>query len=277
MKINSCFFYRVFASLFLLFFIEKASAQIEVSVPFNDGFVGLIGNNTQEANNIQRFSTLSIAKISFVQSTNSGRFELTQGNDISGSLRVQMLNGQKFDIAGSLVWRVNSGNTNVLLGFIAGSSVSLNLSSYGGPSYLIQGGNATGKSNFGLKLNGAVYTLPNTGGNVSGNAATGNTALTDLNNYLDALPRVVSPNPATFPLSATNNDPGDFYLTGFNSSATLLCAIGLVNPPNNVTFNITTTTGLTAATGYTLTGDKTRLAFTGTQANINNALASRGV
>jgi len=277
MKSYSYLLNRVFVFLFLFFIVEKISAQIEISVPFNNGFVGLIDNNPQQANNIQQFSTLSIAKISFVQSTNSGRFELTQGNDIAGLLRVQMLNGQKFDIAGSLVWRVNSGNTNVLLGFIAGSSVSLNLSSYGGPNYLIQGGNVSGKSNFGLKLNGANYTLPNSGGSVSGNAATGNTALTDLNNYLDALPRVVSPNPATFPLSATNNDPGDFYLTGFNQSATLLCAIGLVNPPNNVTFNITTTTGLTPATGYTLTGDKTRLAFTGTQANINNALASLAV
>jgi len=104
---------------------NHASAQIEVSVPFDDGFIGVIGSNPQQANNIQRFSTLSIAKISFVQTTNSGRFELTQGNDVVGALRIQMINGRKFDIGGSLVWRENAGNTNVVLGFLASSSVSV--------------------------------------------------------------------------------------------------------------------------------------------------------
>jgi gliding motility-associated-like protein len=273
----SDFLKKVFSVLILFNTFFSASAQVEVSVPFNDGFVGLIGNNVQQANDIKLFTTLSISKISFVQTTNSGRFELTQGNDIAGSIRIQMTNGKKFDIPGSLVWRVNNGNTNVLLGFIAGSSVSLNLSTYGGPNYTVAGGNAGGNSNFGLKLNAVTYTLPNTGGTLSGNAATGNTALADLNNYLDQLPRVIAPNPTNFPLSATNNNPGDFQLVGFNSNATLLCAIGLLNPPNGVTFNLSTTSGITAATGYTLSGDKTRLAFTGTQANINAALASMSV
>jgi hypothetical protein len=48
----------------------------------------------------------------------------------------------------------------------------------------------------------------------------------------------------------------------------------LVNPPSGTTFNLTTITGLTAASGFTLSGNKTRLVVTGTMSNINNALQS---
>ena len=117
------------AALFFLSFFQVAQAQIEVSVPFDDGFIGLVGSNSNQATNIQRFATLNIAKAFFIQTTNSGRFEFSQGNDIGGTLRLQMTNGSKVDIAGSLNWRENTGNTNVLLGFLANSNVSLNLSS----------------------------------------------------------------------------------------------------------------------------------------------------
>lgn len=268
----------LFQLLFLILFsIVRVNAQVEVSVPFNDGFIGEIGTNTQQANNIQRFSTLNISKASFVQTTNSGRFELSQGNDILGTLRLQLTNGKKIDMAGSLVWRVNSGNTNQLLGFLANSSVSLNLSSYGGPNYLIQGGTATGKSNFGFKLNGTNLSLPATGGSLSGNAATGSSALANLNAYLDSYPRVISPNPANFTLNTANQDPGDFSIAGFNANDVVLLSIGLVNPPAGATFSLSTTTGLTRSTGYTSWTGLTRISFTGTPANINNALASLSV
>lgn len=94
---------------FALLFFTSVFSQIEVSVPFNDGFIGLIGNNTNSATNIKRFSTLGIAKVQFVQTTNSGRFELSQGNDIKGKLLLQLTNGRKVDISGALNWRVNSG------------------------------------------------------------------------------------------------------------------------------------------------------------------------
>jgi hypothetical protein len=53
-----------------------------------------------------------------------------------------------------------------------------------------------------------------------------------------------------------------------------LASISLVNPPTGTTFVLNTTTGLTAASGFTLVGNKTRLVVTGTMANINAALAS---
>ena len=250
-----------------------AKSQIEVSVPFDDGFIGLVGTNTQQANSIQRFSTLTVARAFFVQSTASGRFE-NQGNDVLGTLRLQLNNGNKINIPGALVWRINSGSTNNVFGFVANSSVSLNLNSYGGPSYTINGGTATGKSNFGFKLNNSGYSLQATGGTESGNAASGQTAIADLNAYLDALPRVTAPAAVNFALNTANQDPGDFSLTGFNSTATLLCAVGLVNPPAGTAFNFTVNSGLTLSTGYSSWTGLTRVSFTGTQANINAALAS---
>ncbi len=268
-------------SAFLLLFVAAlqlpvslhAQQTIEVSVPFDDGFIGLIGQNTQQANSIQRFSTLTISRAYFVQRTASGRFE-NQGNDIPGTLRLQLNNGSKVDLPGALVWRINSGNTNELLGFVANSSVSVNLNTYGGPNYTIQGGTANGNSNFGFKLNNSTYTLQATGGSESGNAANIDVAL--LNGYIDAIPRVIAPSPRNFNLSTANQDPGDFSLVRF-PNGTLLCSIGLVNPPAGTTFNLSVTSGLTRSTGYTSWTGLTRISFTGTQTDINAALASMSV
>jgi hypothetical protein len=85
---------------------------------------------------------------------------------------------------------------------------------------------------------------------------------------------VSAPDSKSFTQSTAGQDASGFVLSGFNSTATLLASISLVNPPTGTTFNLTTTTGLTAASGFTLAGNKTRLVVTGTMANINNALAS---
>jgi hypothetical protein len=85
---------------------------------------------------------------------------------------------------------------------------------------------------------------------------------------------VTAPDAKEFTINTTGQNASGFSLSGFNSTATLLCAIGLPTAPAGTTFNLTTTTGLTPASGYTMSGNKTRLAFTGTQANINNALAT---
>ena len=85
---------------------------------------------------------------------------------------------------------------------------------------------------------------------------------------------VSAPEPKSFTINTAAQDASGFSLSGFNSTATLLCAIGLPSAPTGTTFYLTTTTGLTPASGYTMSGNKTRLAFTGTMANINNALAT---
>jgi hypothetical protein len=85
---------------------------------------------------------------------------------------------------------------------------------------------------------------------------------------------VSAPDSKSFLPSASGQDASGFVLSGFNSTATLLASISLVNPPSGTTFTLSTTTGLTAASGFTLSGNKTRLVVIGTMSNINNALAS---
>jgi hypothetical protein len=85
---------------------------------------------------------------------------------------------------------------------------------------------------------------------------------------------VSAPEPKSFTQSTNGQDASGFVLSGFSATSTLLTSISLVNPPSGTTFNLGITTGLTAASGFTLSGNKTRLVVTGTMANINTALAS---
>jgi hypothetical protein len=85
---------------------------------------------------------------------------------------------------------------------------------------------------------------------------------------------VSAPDSKSFLQSTTGQDASGFVLSGFGSTTTLLASISLVNPPSGTTFVLNTTTGLTAASGFTLSGNKTRLVVTGTMADINTALAS---
>jgi hypothetical protein len=84
---------------------------------------------------------------------------------------------------------------------------------------------------------------------------------------------ITAPPGRTYQVSTAGQDASGFSISGFTTE-TLLTSIGFVNPPAGVTFSITTTTGLTFTTGYNSWANQTRLSFTGTQANINNALAS---
>jgi hypothetical protein len=85
---------------------------------------------------------------------------------------------------------------------------------------------------------------------------------------------VSAPDSKSFIPSTTAQDGSGFQLSGFNATSTLLTSISLINPPSGTTFYLNTTTGLAAASGFTLTGNKTRLVVTGTMASINTALAS---
>ena len=84
---------------------------------------------------------------------------------------------------------------------------------------------------------------------------------------------VSAPLGRTYQVSTNNQDASGFIINGFNSEV-LLTSIGLVNPPAGTTFSITTTAGLSFASGYNTWSNITRISFTGTQANVNNALAS---
>jgi hypothetical protein len=75
-------------------------------------------------------------------------------------------------------------------------------------------------------------------------------------------------------VNTAGQDASGFSLSGFSATSTLLASISLVNPPAGTIFYLNTTAGLTAASGFTLSGNKTRLVVTGTMASINTALSS---
>ena len=85
---------------------------------------------------------------------------------------------------------------------------------------------------------------------------------------------VSAPDSKSFIPSTTAQDASGFSLSGFSATSTLLASISLVNPPTGTTFYLNDTRGLVAASGFTLSGNKTRLVVTGTMASINTALAS---
>ena len=85
---------------------------------------------------------------------------------------------------------------------------------------------------------------------------------------------VSAPDSKSFIPSTTAQDGSGFVLSGFTATSTLLASISLINPSTNTTFYLNETRGLIAASGFTLTGNKTRLVVLGTMADINTALAS---
>ena len=85
---------------------------------------------------------------------------------------------------------------------------------------------------------------------------------------------VNSPSASSYNQSTSNQSASGFSISGFNTSSTLLITIGLVNPPSGTSLRLNTTTGISASIGYNLTSNFTRISFTGTQTNINNALSS---
>ena len=85
---------------------------------------------------------------------------------------------------------------------------------------------------------------------------------------------ITQPTARKFELNVSGQACSGFVLNGFTSTDILLASIGFINPPSGTTFNLTTTTGLSPASGFTLSGNKSKLVFTGTMANINNALAT---
>jgi len=88
---------------------------------------------------------------------------------------------------------------------------------------------------------------------------------------------VTAPPPPSFALSTLHQEPGDFVISGFGESDTILVAIGFVNPPAGVSFDLPTHTRLTESFGYTFSGGKTQISFTGTMADANTALAAMRV
>ena len=95
-----------------------------------------------------------------------------------------------------------------------------------------------------------------------------------LTSFLGFGQSVSAPDSKSFLPSTNGQNANGFVLSGFSATSTLLASISLVNPPTGTTFFLDTNRGLIAASGFTLTGNKTRLVVMGNMADINTALAS---
>ena len=93
-----------------------------------------------------------------------------------------------------------------------------------------------------------------------------------LTSFLGFGQSVSAPDSKSFIPSTTAQDGSGFSLSGFGATETLLASISLINPSAGTTFYLNRLDGLTPASGFTLSGNKTRLVVTGTMANINLAL-----
>ena len=93
-----------------------------------------------------------------------------------------------------------------------------------------------------------------------------------LTSFLGFGQSVSAPNSKSFTPSTIGQDASGFSVNGFSSTDILLTSISLINPSTGTTFYLSRLDGLTPASGFTLNGNKTRLVFTGTMANVNIAL-----
>jgi hypothetical protein len=83
---------------------------------------------------------------------------------------------------------------------------------------------------------------------------------------------VSAPDSKSFLPSTSGQNASGFLLNGFSSTDVVLASISLVEYPTGTTFYLSAFSGLTAASGFTLTGNKTRLVVTGSMNSINQAL-----
>ncbi len=87
--------------------------------------------------------------------------------------------------------------------------------------------------------------------------------LVDQDVYTTVFPGVgLQADSKSFIPSANGQDGSGFVLSGFGATETLLASISLINPSTGTTFYLNTTTNLIAASGFTLSGNKTRLVVT---------------
>ena len=201
--------------LFIALFFYSNETNAQVSLTFTNGYLGTQGSNTNQANNILTFSTLGIARASFSQPDNgSGTFGGTQGNDLSGTIKLYLNSGTVITLAGALNWRETTGSTVEVFGFIfdPGQSATINYGS--GQTYSITGGSTPSSSTtMGLKAYASAFTFVDNS-NRSGNAAT-----SGLLNALNA-ELANTPQPTSVVLASSNVTEGQNLVYTVTLSAT---------------------------------------------------------
>lgn len=261
-----------------LLFFSTVFSQIEVSVPFSNGFIGVVGNNSQSATSIKTFATLGITKAFFVQLSSTSSFQL-QGNDIAGAVRLQLVSGQVIEVQGAIVWRETTGSTVKSFGFIPASTITPISFSFSGGTYTINS-----SSNLALnKINEPLTYTDNA--SVSGNAATGSNLLADLNNYYTQTQGLRPAGPVTVTQqTATSTIPTITGTATLQSGETLSVTVngvlytvanGLVVSGN--TWSLPINTALTAGAAYSVIATITNSAgYTLSDSTINELTVPLG-
>jgi len=112
-KISKILFYLTFVISMLV----SLDAQSQVSLTFSKGYLGTQGSNTNQSNNIKNLTTLGISRVSFSQSY-AGTFGGTQGNDLSGVIKLYLNSGSVISLNGAINWRETTGSTVEVFGLI---------------------------------------------------------------------------------------------------------------------------------------------------------------
>ena len=167
---------------------NKVDAQ--VSLAFTSGYLGTQGSNTNQADGIKKLSTLGISRVSFGQSTGT-TFGGTQGNDLSGVIKIYLTSGRVITLNGALNWRETVTGNVVVFGFIFDPGQNASFTYGTGQTFNIVGGSvASSSTTLGLKAYAAALTFVD-GENRSGNAATSG-LLAALNTELTSSPQPTS-------------------------------------------------------------------------------------
>jgi uncharacterized repeat protein (TIGR01451 family) len=164
--------------VWLVLAIGPTAAWAEtLSLPFYEGVIGTIGQNAGKLDNATTYATLGIERASFIQISDNGQYGGTQGNDLSGTLRIARANGEIIDVAGAINWRVTINGQVEYFGFIPDPTNPVQSFTYSGGTYTLDE-----TSNYAIGKIGTTITYTD-GQSVSGNAATSG-LLDELNAYL---------------------------------------------------------------------------------------------
>ncbi len=221
-------------------------SQYQISVSFNDGFVGIAANGNSSGSDWY-LSSLGWSSIKFLQNSTSATLFIAgaQGNDVPGNVIITDFSGTTYSIPGALNWRSPSGNNITMVVFIPATGVNLNLVTRVSPFTY----NITPINDIGLNFNGNTISITGatTGtGTVSGNAAG---ILNAINTYLGTIPSVVT---STTPLTTFSACSGSVSTEqSFTVSGTGLTASLVVTAPTG--YEVSTTSGGTFSTSVSFT------------------------
>jgi gliding motility-associated-like protein len=181
---------RLTSIIFLLLLGSSDLIAGEVSLSFTKGYLGTQASNTNTSDNIKNFTTLGISRVSFnqVDVNGDGLFGGgTQGNDLSGTIKIYLNSGQIISLNGALNWRETTGSTIEVFGIIFDANQTATINYGSNQSFVIRGGDVSRSStSMGLKKYASAFTFVD-GTDRSGNAANG--MLDELNAELQNSPQ----------------------------------------------------------------------------------------